>query len=449
MEKIKSCLADLATCLTEEKLAPAEFKAGKSYIPVSRKTLDKKDVESLLEAVADLWLTSGRFTAQFEKALSPWFGRKYDALFVNSGSSANLLAIGCLGSPLLKDYDLNPLQPGDEIITVAAGFPTTVSPIVQNGFIPVFVDIDPKTLNATPESIFKAKSKRTRAVILAHTLGNPYRADKIAEFCRQEKLFLIEDCCDALGASIKSTNEAERPVGSFGHYATASFYPAHHITTGEGGAVIAADSQLRRLGASLRDWGRDCWCETGVDNTCGKRFGWKMGDLPQGYDHKYIYTSLGFNLKATDIQAALGCSQLEKLPQFVAARLRNWKALFDGVTASPLLSNYLSPIVPTEGTNPSWFGFPMLTKANVDRGALVRFLEQNKVGTRPLFAGNLVRQPAFRNITMRISDNLNHTDEIMERCFWIGVHPGIDRVHTDYMLQVLEDGIKSQMKRAA
>ena len=290
-------------------LPKREFVAGQSYIPVTAKSVDADDLELLIESSLDLWLTAGRYGREFEAKLPEHFGRKTGALLVNSGSSANLVAISSLGAEMLKGLGREPLKPGDEIITLAAGFPTTVNPIVQNGWKPVFVDIDLATLNALPETLAAAKTSRTRAVIAAHTLGNPFRSDLVSKWCKDNNLYLIEDCCDALGATVGG-----KPVGSYGEFATLSFYPAHHITTGEGGAVISADGKWKRVAESMRDWGRDCWCEPGVDNTCKKRFDWTLGGLPCGYDHKYTYSNVGYNLKVTDMQAALGVSQLKKLP---------------------------------------------------------------------------------------------------------------------------------------
>ena len=322
------------------------------------------------------------------------------------------------------------------MITAAAGFPTTVNPILQNGWMPVFVDVDPVTLNATPEAVMAARTPRTRAVVLAHTLGNPYRVDQVAEWCKREGLYLIEDCCDALGARVGNS-----PVGSFGDFATLSFYPAHHITMGEGGAVLPSSGKWKRVAESLRDWGRDCWCEPGKDNTCGKRFCWKLGALPEGYDHKYTYSNIGYNLKVTDMQAAIGLSQLRKAGAFIEARRRNWKRLREGVRASPVLSARLRPIEATPGTEPSWFGFPMLCEEGIDREKLVAFLEERKVGTRLVFAGNLTRQPAYRGANYRVHGELKATDAIMARAFWVGVHPALDEARIAYMLEQLEAGI--------
>lgn len=409
------------------------FVPGETYIPVTTKVLDAEDLASLIDASLDLWLTAGRYSRELEATLPEHFKRKTKALLVNSGSSANLVAVSSLGSPVLKNYGMRPLEPGDEVLTVAAGFPTTVNPIIQNGWVPVFVDIDGKTLNTTLDHLKAAKTEKTRAVVIAHTLGNPYRADLIAEWCKQEGLFLVEDCCDALGATI-----GDAPAGSFGEFATLSFYPAHHITMGEGGAVLSKDGRWKKIAESIRDWGRDCWCEPGKDNTCGKRFDWELGQLPKGYDHKYIYSHIGYNLKVTDMQAAIGLSQLGKVGRFIEARRANWKKIREGIRQSPVLSEFFDPIEATEGTNPSWFGFPMYVRGGLDREKVVRFLEENKIGTRLLFAGNITKQPAYANTNYRVHSKLDVTDKVMKDLFWVGVHPALDDQRISYMLERLE-----------
>jgi len=423
----------------------ATFVPGKTYIPPSGKMLDFEDLAYLMDASLDMWLTAGRYATELERSLSKIFDSNAPGLLVNSGSSANLLALSCLGNPLLRDYGLEPLKAGDEVITAAVGFPTTVAPIVQNGWVPVFVDCDLNTLNADLELVKAAVGPKTRAIILAHTLGNPYRSDKLAEFCKEQKLFLIEDCCDALGASI-ATEQGHRSVGTFGEYATLSFYPAHQITMGEGGCVVARNARFRRLGENLRDWGRDCWCEPGKDNTCAKRFDWKLGELPHGFDHKYTYSTLGYNLKATDMQAALGISQLKKLPLFVERRRANWEALYQGIKASPSLANHLHPVTATPGTHPSWFGFAAVCGPGLDRHKLTVDLEARGVGTRLVFGGNLVRQPALKGLNYRVHGSLTGSDEVMNSAFWIGVHPSIDRARIDYMLTSLEDAVKASLR---
>lgn len=416
-----------------ENQLKTEFIPGETYIPVTAKSVDENDLGLLVDASLDMWLTTGRYGRQFESEISSYFGRNTKSLLVNSGSSANLVAISSLGSPELNKFNHKPLQAGDEVITLAAGFPTTVNPIIQNGWVPVFIDIDTKTLNALPETIKAAKTAKTRAVVLAHTLGNPYRADLVAEWCKQEGLFLIEDCCDALGAKIGSAN-----VGSFSDYATCSFYPAHHITMGEGGVVIPKDGRFKKIAESIRDWGRDCWCEPGKDNTCNKRFCWKLGDLPEGYDHKYIYSHIGYNLKVTDMQAALGISQLKKVSHFIESRRNNWMHLYTGIKNSALLNESFFPVEETEGTTASWFGFPMYCRDNLSREKVVQFLEEKKIGTRLLFAGNLTKQPAYKNANYRIHNNLKNTDRVMNQLFWLGVHPNLSKQKIDYILEQLE-----------
>lgn len=409
------------------------FVPGQTYVPVTAKVVDENDLAYLIDASLDMWLTAGRYARDFEADFGKLFGRVTKSLLVNSGSSANLVAISALGSHELSNMGYKPMEPGDEVITVAAGFPTTVNPIIQNNWVPVFIDIDATTLNALPEKIMAARTPKTRAVILAHSLGNPYRADVIADWCKKEGLFLIEDCCDALGATIKN-----QPVGSFGEFATSSFYPAHHITMGEGGAVMSKDGRFKKIAESIRDWGRDCWCEPGKDNTCKKRFGWTLGDLPPGYDHKYVYSHIGYNLKVTDMQAALGISQLNKVEKFVSERRKNWKKLYDGIKSSPVLKENFIPVEATPETNPSWFGFPMYANERLNREKIVAALEERKVGTRLFFAGNLTKQPAYKNAKFRVHEELKNTDLIMRSLFWVGVHPALDDQRINYMLEQLE-----------
>ena len=411
-----------------------KFVAGETYIPVTAKSVGEDELSLLVDASLDMWLTAGRYSRQFESEFSSYFNRNAKSLLVNSGSSANLVAISSLGSSQLKKFGYEPLKKGDEVLTVAAGFPTTVNPIVQNGWIPVFVDVDASTLNTTLEKLQAAKTSKTRAVVLAHALGNPYRADQISAWCEKENMFLIEDCCDALGATIN-----EQPVGSFGMFATSSFYPAHHITMGEGGAIIPKDAKVRKIAESIRDWGRDCWCEPGKDNTCGKRYCWQLGDLPEGYDHKYTYSHLGYNLKVTDMQAAIGIAQLKKLPAFIEERQRNWQKLASGVVLSPILRNKLRAITATECTTPSWFGFPVYCDDSVNRDLLVSELEKAKIGTRLFFAGNLTKQPAYKEVDYRIAGDLGATDAIMSKLFWLGVHPLLSDEMIEYTLTKLEE----------
>ena len=403
-----------------------DFLPGQTPIPVSGKVLDAEDIATLVDASLDGWLTAGRFTEQFQRNLARYVGVR-SSVFVNSGSSANLLALTALTSPKLGK---RALQPGDEVLTVAMGFPTTVNPIIQNRLRPVVVDVQLSTYNAIPEMLRKAISPRTKAVMMAHTLGNPFDLDIVRELCREFDLWLIEDNCDALG-----TLYGGQKTGSFGDTATASFYPAHHITTGEGGAVFVNSPIVRRQVESFRDWGRDCYCETGCDNTCLKRFGWQLGDLPDGYDHKYIYGHIGYNLKATDMQAALGLSQLDKIDRFVEQRRANFQYLYDRLSGAAGL------ILPqsTEGSEPAWFGFPITLdpKLDTDREKLLRFLEHRKIGTRLMFAGNILKQPGYRSVDFRIVGSLTNTDIIMKRSFWVGVFPGL----TQDMLQYTADSI--------
>ncbi len=411
----------------EETFRSRPFVPGESPVPVAGKVLDAADLRNLIDASLDGWLTTGRFAAQFERRFARYFDVR-GATLVNSGSSANLLAISCLTSPKLSDRRL---RPGDEVITLAAGFPTTVNPIIQNRCVPVFIDITVPTYQADASQLDAALSSRTRAIMIAHTLGNPYDLDRVASFAKQHSLWLIEDSCDALGATFKG-----RKVGTFGDLATVSFYPAHHITMGEGGAVITNSPLLKTLVESFRDWGRDCWCEPGKDNTCGKRFDWQFGDLPCGYDHKYTYSHIGYNLKMTDMQAAIGISQLDKLPEFIAARRRNFQRLYDGL--KPLEDVLLLP----EGTpdaEPSWFGFPIGVREDAPfrRDELIRELESRRIGTRLLFGGNLTRQPAYKDVEFRVLGDLKNTDFVMNNVFWIGLYPGLTNEMLDYMIETV------------
>jgi CDP-6-deoxy-D-xylo-4-hexulose-3-dehydrase len=405
------------------------FVPGKTPIPVSGRVYDADDIGHLVDASLDFWLTAGRFAERFEDDLAQYLGCRY-AILCNSGSSANLLAVSALTSPLLGDRRL---RPGDEVITVAAGFPTTVNPIIQNGCVPVFIDIEPVTHNADVTQLEAALSPRTRAVILAHTLGNPFDVDSVTAFVHRHDLSLIEDNCDALGSVYKG-----QLTTSFGDLSTLSFYPAHHITMGEGGCVIARAPALKRAIDSFRDWGRDCWCAPGKDNTCGKRFDWQLGSLPHGYDHKYIYSHIGYNLKATDMQAAVGVAQLKKLPGFIAARRRNWARLRAGL--QPFAEHLILP-APTAGSEPSWFGFLLCVRDGqpFDRNQLVRYLESRKIATRQLFGGNLLNQPAYEGVVHRVVGDLRHTRSAMTSAFWIGVFPGLTDPMVDYVVGVFED----------
>jgi CDP-6-deoxy-D-xylo-4-hexulose-3-dehydrase len=404
----------------------APFEPGKTYLPASGKVVGAEELELLVEAAADLWLTAGRFADRFESEFAQWLGRKY-CLLANSGSSANLLAVTALTSPLLGK---RALAPGDEVITVAAGFPTTVNPILQAGLVPVFVDVGPDLLNADPALLRAAVGPRTRAIILAHTLGAPFDIDQVLELVKERELFLIEDNCDAAGSTFRG-----QLTGTFGHLSTFSFYPAHHLTMGEGGAVATSDPILRKAVESLRDWGRDCWCKPGRDNTCGARFDIKAGELPPGYDHKYIYSHRGYNLKATDFAAAVGCAQLPKLEGFIARRRANFQRLLAGLAESS--GRLRLPSAPNN-SDPSWFGFPIAVEtAAFSRTTLCRRLEEAGIGTRLLFGGNLLRQPAYAGANFRVSGTLANTDRAMERLLWIGVWPGLSDEMIDYMSQTI------------
>jgi CDP-6-deoxy-D-xylo-4-hexulose-3-dehydrase len=406
-------------------MAPQPFMPGESNVPVSGKVLDSSELEYLVEASLDGWLTTGRFAAEFERDFAAFMGVRCASL-VNSGSSANLLALSCLTSPSLGDRRL---IAGDEVITVAAGFPTTVNPIIQNGLVPVFVDIQLPTYDVDVTQLEAAVSERTKAIMLAHTLGNPFDLDAVMAFAEKHNLWVIEDCCDAVGSTYKG-----RSVGTFGHLATTSFYPAHHITMGEGGCVLTKSPALKKLVDSFRDWGRDCWCAPGKSNTCGCRFEWRLGDLPAGYDHKYTYSHIGYNLKATDMQAAVGVAQLKKLPAFMGARRENFAKLYAAL--KDLDDIFVLPEA-TAHSNPCWFGFPLAVRSDapVDRNQVIQFLESRKIATRLLFGGNLLRQPAYREIQRRVIGNLPNTDFAMTKVFWVGLYPGITEPMIDYMAE--------------
>ena len=417
----------------------APFVPGETFVPVSGKVYDGEDMATVMEAVLDFWLTTGRFAHAFEKSFSEFLGVRH-TLLCNSGSSANLLALACLTSPKLKDRRL---QPGDEVITLASGFPTTVNPIVQHHMVPVFVDVAIPTYNVDVSQLEEALSQRTRAVFLPHTLGNPFDVEAVTAFCRQYDLWLIEDSCDALGAtySVQSSLPIPRLVGSFGDIATFSFYPAHHITMGEGGAVVTNNGELKKLVESFRDWGRDCWCETGHNDTCKRRFEKQFGDLPFGYDHKYVYSHIGYNLKLTDFQAALGVSQLKKLPRFIEIRRRNFQILYNGL--KNLEEFFILPEA-TANSQPSWFGFPIAVRpeAPFTRRELIRHLDQAKIDTRLLFGGNLTRQPAFREAPHRKIGDLKNSDFVMNQVFWIGVYPGLNGDMLAYIIEKFWDFVK-------
>ena len=424
-----------------ERFGQNEFVPGETYIPPSGKVLDAEDCANLIDASLDMWLTAGRFAAQFEPTLAKKFGKKLSKLTV-SGSAANLLAFSTLTSWKLGE---NRIKPGDEVITVAAGFPTTVSPIIQNGCIPVFVDIDVATHNVDVEAVKNAITEKTRAIMLAHSLGNPFNVIAIAKICKDNNLYLIEDCCDAFGATVTMEDGSEKGVGTFGELATLSFYPAQHITMGEGGAILMDSMKYARICESFRDWGRDCYCEPGKDNTCGKRFDWKIGELPYGYDHKYTYSHIGYNLKVSDMQAAIGLSQLNKIDYFIERRRANFIYLSKRLLAEGLDKYFILPKA-TPGTNPSWFGYLLTVKdeVNLSRREITARLEEKKVGTRLLFAGNLTKQPAFSRERFRISGNLKNTDKLMNDGFWVGIWPGLTEAHLDYIVACLAAVVSEQ-----
>jgi CDP-6-deoxy-D-xylo-4-hexulose-3-dehydrase len=411
------------TVLDQKKIVP-----GESYIPASGKVMDEDDMGHLIEASLDMWLTAGRFHKQFEREFAHYMDQKH-CLLVNSGSSANLVAFSALTSPMLKDRQI---KRGDEVITVAAGFPTTVNPILQNGCIPVFVDVTLGTYEVDLAELERAITPKTKAVMIAHTLGNMFDAEKLKSLCEKHGLWLIEDSCDAIGSTLNG-----KKVGTFGDIATVSFYPAHHMTMGEGGAVLTSNSLLKKICESFRDWGRDCWCPPGVDNTCNKRFGWNLGDLPEGFDHKYTYSHVGYNLKVTDMQAALGLSQLKKLSKFNDKRKANFKHLR---TQLEQLSDSLILPEAIEGCDASWFGFPISVKesSKISKQELCKYLEEHKIGTRQLFAGNLIKQPAYQGADIKVIGDLPKTDFIMKNTFWVGIWPGLDKEHLDYIAETIK-----------
>lgn len=427
-ESIRQEIANLVQQYADITYAPKPFLPGETIVPPSGKLLDSAELKLMVEASLDGWLTTGRFNTQFEKRLAEFIGVKH-LITVNSGSSANLVAFSTLTSHKLG---ARAIRKGDEVIGVACGFPTTVNPIMQFGAVPVFVDVDPLTHNIDASKIEAAISVKTKAIMLAHSLGNPFNLDIVTALCKKHNLWLVEDCCDALGTTYRG-----QMVGTFGDIATLSFYPAHHITMGEGGAVFTNNHELKTIAESFRDWGRDCYCPPGKDNTCKKRFCWKLGDLPKGYDHKYTYSHIGYNLKITDMQAACGLAQLEKAAQFIQARKDNFKFLKERLKDC---EEFIQLPVATEYSDPSWFGFPITLKEScpVSRLELLNYLDQNKVGTRLLFAGNLVRQPYMIGAHYRVSGDLTNTDNVMNNTFWIGVQPSLTLEMLEYTAGKIE-----------
>lgn len=431
-KEIKKKIFELVKIFYHQKKNQEKFIPGVSVINYAGRVYDEKEIISLVDSALDFWLTAGKYAQKFEEELSKFLGIKY-SLLTNSGSSANLLAISALTSPKLGNRRL---KPGDEVITTACGFPTTLNPIIQNNLNPVFIDVDLGTYNIKTELIEDSISDSTKAIFISHTLGNPANINEILKIVKKYNLWFIEDNCDALGSKYN-----EKYTGSFGHISTFSFYPAHHITMGEGGAVLTNDTLLKDIILSFRDWGRDCWCETGCDNTCGKRFGWHLGELPFGYDHKYIYSHIGYNLKVTDMQAAIGLEQLKKLPDFIKSRYDNFNKIYghlkkyDDLILLPQLE---------ESAVPNWFGFPILVKddAPFTRTSLINHLESDNIATRMLFGGNLIKQPAYNDVKFRLVGSLNNTNNIMNNLFWVGIYPGITADKMDYVLNSFETFFK-------
>ena len=432
-ERLRQQILELAAEYAREEFESENpFIPGETHIPVSGKVIGSEEIQYAVDACLDGWFTTGRFAEQFEKEFAKYMQQRH-CILTNSGSSANLLALSALTSTQLKEKRLNP---GDEVITVAAGFPTTVNPIIQNGLVPVFVDVNLDDYGIDVEQMEIAWSPKVKAVILAHTLGNPFNLEKVTEFVKKHNLWFIEDCCDAVGSTYNG-----QMVGTFGDLATVSFYPAHHITMGEGGAVLTNSPKLKKIVESFRDWGRDCWCVPGKDNTCGKRFDWQLGELPHGYDHKYIYSHVGYNLKLTDMQAAIGLAQLKKLDQFIKQRKDNFQFYYENMQS---LSEYLSIVEPAKNAEPSWFGFPIRVKKNspISRNEIVQGLNSRDIGTRLMFGGNFTKQPFFKHIDYRISEQLVNSDTIMNDVFWIGVQPNL----SSEMIQFVIDNLTSIMK---
>jgi CDP-6-deoxy-D-xylo-4-hexulose-3-dehydrase len=435
-DELRGRIASLVTDYYRESFAPRPFVPGESPVPVSGKVFDDRELQALVDASLDFWLTAGRFATAFEKRFAKLLGVRH-AMLCNSGSSANLLAVSALTSERLGKRRL---VPGDEVVTVASGFPTTVNAIVQNRLVPVFLDVELGTYDVKLDHLEEAVGPRTKAIFMAHTLGNPFALGPIVELAERHGLWLLEDNCDALGSRYEG-----KLTGSFGDLATVSFYPAHHITMGEGGVVLTRRAAMKKIVESFRDWGRDCWCETGAENTCGKRFAWQLGELPFGYDHKYTYSHIGYNLKLTDMQAAVGVAQLDKLDGFVAARKANWQRLHDGLAD---LDCFVLPR-PTPGSDPSWFGFALTVKpdAGFTRHDLVTHLEESKIATRQLFGGNLLRQPAYRDLPRRVVGELENADLVGNGTFWLGVYPGLTPEMLDFMIATIRDFVEGRTQR--
>jgi len=438
-EELRGRILDLVAEYYRAQWPERPFLPGQSAVPVSGKVFDERDLQSLVDSSLDFWLTTGRFARAFEERFAAFMEQRH-CLLVNSGSSANLLAITALTSPQLGARQL---QPGDEVITCATAFPTTVNPILQNQLVPVFLDAQVGSYNMDVSRLEEAIGPRTKALILAHTLGNPFDLDAVMAVARKHGLWVVEDCCDAVGARYQGHR-----VGTFGDLATTSFYPAHHITMGEGGAVLTSNARLKKITESFRDWGRDCWCEPGCDNTCQKRFDWQLGELPAGYDHKYTYSHLGYNLKATDMQAAVGLSQLDKLPGFLQRRQENFEYLMKAL--QPLEAHLILPQALPEA-EPSWFGFPITVRegAPLTRNELVQRLEAARVATRLLFGGNLLRQPAYQGIPHRVVGDLSQADRIMHATFWIGVYPGLTQPMLAHAASCLAQALAAEARHGS
>jgi CDP-6-deoxy-D-xylo-4-hexulose-3-dehydrase len=430
--ELRSQILDLVRDYHDAAFGDEDFRPGETPVRFAGRVFDDREIVNLVDSSLEFWLTTGPWAAKFEKRFAKLFGLRH-ALLVNSGSSANLVALSCLTSNKLPEAKR--LKRGDEVITCATGFPTTVNPIIQNGLVPVFVDVSVPTYNLDVTMLEEAMSPKVKAVMVAHTLGNPFDLDAITAFCEKYDLWLIEDCCDALGSTYR-----DKPVGSFGNLASVSFYPAHHITMGEGGCVLTNKGTLKLYAESFRDWGRDCWCEPGKEDTCGKRFDHQLGELPRGYDHKYIYSDVGYNLKLTDMQAAVGLAQLDKLDEFTAARKANFRRLWDGLAD---LQEHLILPEATPQSDPSWFGFPVALREGtpVDRDHILRFFNDRQIATRLLFAGNLVRQPAYLHEEHRRIGDLKNADFVMDNVFWVGVYPGLTDAMVDYMIETFHDAL--------